>query len=97
VLKVQPPPHYASEWRTCALAAAYAAAFGQATVETVAFSRTNAVFLLSGLVGYDIASQVVDGPTGRRGSTVEAELAKLIDDDLWTRQAVSAWLASIGL
>src|SRR5690606_4889556 len=42
------------EWRTCALAAAYAGAFGPQSIEKPEFSYSMAIWRLSQLVGFDI-------------------------------------------
>ncbi len=84
------------EWQTCALAAAYAGAFGPQSIEKPEFSYTMAIWQLSQLVGFDIGQHQVTGPTGRRGSVAE-EMIKLVDENLWTRAGVAEWLASIGV
>lgn len=84
------------EWRTCALAAVYAGAFGAASIEAPGFSYSQAVWRLSQLVGYNLGERVVDGPTGRR-STVADEMIKLVDENLWSRAGVVEWLASEGM
>ena len=84
------------EWQTCALAAAYAGAFGPQSIEQPEFSYTMAIWRLSQLVGFDIGTHQVSGPTGRRGSVAE-EMIRLVDDNYWTRAGVAEWLASIGV
>lgn len=84
------------EWQTCALAAAYAGIFGRAAVEQPEFSYTQACWLLSQVLCYDPAKLIVEGPTGRRLPVAE-EMVKLVDDNLWNRRAVAAWLGSVGL
>lgn len=84
------------EWRTCALAAAYAGVFGPGEIERPSFSYSQACWLLGQVLGYDPAKLIVEGPTGRRLPVAE-EMIKLTDNDLWTRRAVAAWLGSIGL
>lgn len=85
-----------TEWQTCALAAAYAGIFGPGEIEKPEFSYSQACWLLSQVVGYDPAKLIVEGPTGRRLSVAE-EMVKLVDDNLWNRRAVAAWLGSVGL
>ncbi len=84
------------EWRTCALAAAYAGAFGPQSIEQPEFSYSMAVWRLSQLVGFDIGKHQVNSPGGRWGSVAE-EMVKLVDENLWTRAGVAEWLASMGM
>jgi len=84
------------EWRTCALAAAYAGAFGPQSIERPEFSYSMAVWQLSQTLGYDIGQTIVTGPTGRN-LPLSDEIIKLVDDNLWTRSGVADWLCSIGL
>jgi len=84
------------EWRTCALAAAYAGAFGPQAIEKPEFSYSMAIWRLSQLVGFDIGTHQVNSPGGRRGSVAE-EMVKLVDVNLWTRAGVAEWLASMGM
>lgn len=84
------------EWRTCALAAAYAGAFGPQSIEQPEFSYTMAVWRLSQRVGFDIGAGLVRSPGGRCGSVAE-EMVKLVDENLWTRAGVADWLASMGM
>lgn len=84
------------EWRTCALAAAYAGAFGPPAIEQPEFSYTMAVWRLSQLVGFDIGTHQVRSPGGRIGSVAE-EMVRLVDVNLWTRTGVAEWLASMGM
>jgi hypothetical protein len=84
------------EWRTCALAAAYAGAFGPQSIEQPEFSYSMAVWRLSQLVGFDIGTHRVNSPGGRRGGVAE-EMVKLVDVNLWTRAGVADWLASMGM
>jgi len=84
------------EWRTCALAAAYAGAFGPQSIERPEFSYSMAVWWLSQLVDFDIGQHRVNSPGGRRGSVAE-EMVKLVDVNLWTRAGVAEWLASMGM
>ena len=84
------------EWRTCALAAAYAGVFGPTEIERPEFSYSQACWLLGQVLGYDPSKLVVEGPTGRRLPVAE-EMTKLIDENLWTRRGVAAWLGSVGL
>lgn len=83
------------EWRTCTMAAAYAGAFGPASVEKPDFSYSMAVWRLSQMIGWDIGTIQVTGPTGRQNSVAD-EMIALTDDNLWTRAGVAEWLASIG-
>lgn len=83
------------EWRTCALAAAYAGAFGPESIERPDFSYSMAVWRLSQRVGFDIDQRQVVGPTGRHNNLVD-EMIKLIDENLWTRAGVAEWLESQG-
>lgn len=83
------------EWRTCALAAAYAGAFGPDSIERPDFSYSMAVWRLSQRVGFDIGQRQVVGPTGRH-NTLADEMIQLIDDNLWTRAGVAEWVASLG-
>jgi len=84
------------EWRTCALAAAYAGCFGLQAIEQPEFSYSMAVWRLSQRVGFDIGQHQVNSPGGRRGSVAE-EMVKLVDVNLWTRAGVAEWLASMGM
>lgn len=83
------------EWRTCALAAAYAGAFGPQSIERPDFSYSMAIWRLSQRVGYNIGERQVVGPTGRHNNLAD-EMIKLIDDNLWTRVGVAEWVASLG-
>lgn len=83
------------EWRTCALAAAYAGAFGPQAIERPDFSYSMAVWRLSQRVGFDIGKRQVVGPTGRHNNLAD-EMIKLVDDNLWTRAGVAEWVASLG-
>lgn len=84
------------EWRTCALAAAYAGAFGPQSIEKPEFSYSMAIWRLSQLVGFDIGQHQVTGPTGRLNDLAD-EMIKLVDENLWTRAGVAEWLASLGV
>lgn len=84
------------EWRTCALAAAYAGAFGPRAIERPAFSYSMAIWKLSQRLGFDIGKFQVTGPTGRQNNLAD-EMIKLVDENLWTREGVAEWLASIGV
>lgn len=84
------------EWRTCALAAAYAGIFGPGEIERPDFSYSQACWLLGQVLGYDPAKLIVEGPTGRRLPVAE-EMIALTDVDLWTRRGVAAWLGRVGL
>lgn len=83
------------EWRTCALAAAYAGAFGPQAIERPDFSYSMAIWRLSQRVGFDIGKRQVVGPTGRHNNLAD-EMIKLVDDNLWTRAGVAEWVASLG-
>lgn len=84
------------EWRTCALAAMYAGAFGAESVERPDFSYTQALWRLSRLVGFKIGDYAVDGPTGRRNNLAD-EMIQLVDENKWSRAGVAEWLMSEGL
>lgn len=84
------------EWRTCALAAAYAGCFGPRSIEKPAFSYSMAIWQLSQRLGFDIGKLQVIGPTGRQNNLAD-EMIKLVDENLWTRTGVAEWLASIGV
>lgn len=83
------------EWRTCALAAAYAGAFGPQSIERPDFSYSMAVWRLSQRVGFDIGQQPVAGPTGRRSNLAD-EMIQMVDENLWTRAGVADWVESLG-
>lgn len=83
------------EWRTCALAAAYAGAFGPQSIEKPEFSYSMAIWRLSQRVGFDIGQRQVIGPTGRHNNLAD-EMIKLVDENLWTRAGVAEWVASLG-
>ena len=83
------------EWRTCALAAAYAGCFGPQSIEQPEFSYSMAIWRLSQRVGFDIGKRQVVGPTGRHNNLAD-EMIKLVDENLWTRAGVAEWLTSIG-
>ncbi len=83
-------------YRTCAVAAAYAGAFGPQSIERPDFSYSMAVWRLSQKVGYDLNGRSVYGPTGRYQPIAE-EMMQLVDKDYWTREGLVEWLASVGL
>ena len=85
-----------TEWRTCALAAAYAGAFGAHTIERPEFSYSMALWQLSQKLGYDLHQTIVYGPTGRCQPVID-EMVQLIDQDGWTREGVAQWLRSLNL
>lgn len=85
-----------TEWRTSALAAAYAGAFGPRSVESPEFSYSMAIWRLSQKLGYDLRQTVVSGPTGRCQPILN-EMIQLVDEDGWTRDGIAAWLASLNL
>jgi hypothetical protein len=79
------------EWRTCAVAAAYAGAFGPQVIERDEFSYSQAVWHLSDLVGYDLNELHVLGPTGRVSAVMD-EMVLLTDTNFWTRLGLVHWL-----
>lgn len=79
------------EWRTCALAATYAGAFGPQAIERDVFSYSMAIWELSDLVGYDLNELHVLGPTGRLSAVCD-EMVLLTDTNLWTRLGLVHWL-----
>lgn len=83
-------------WHTCALAAAYAAAYGRETVERPEFSYSMALFRLARIIGYRADELTVTGPTGRV-QPVSEEVMQLVDINYWTRQGVAEWLEDIRL
>ncbi|WP_420643024.1 hypothetical protein [Candidatus Leptofilum sp.] len=83
------------EWHTCALAAAYAGAFGPQSIERPDFSYSMAIWRLSQRIGFNIGERQVIGPTGRHNNLAD-EMIKLVDDNLWTRAGVADWVASLG-
>ncbi|NJN53571.1 MAG: hypothetical protein HC804_01745 [Anaerolineae bacterium] len=83
-------------WHTCALAAAYAGAYGREAIERLDFSYSMASFRLARVIGYRADELTVTGPTGRV-QTVAEEMMQLVDENLWTRQGVAEWLEGIGL
>lgn len=83
------------EWRTCALAAAYAGAFGPQSIERPDFSYSMAIWRLSQRVGYDLGACQVVGPTGRHNNLAD-EMIRLVDENLWTRAGVADWVESLG-
>ena len=85
-----------TEWRTCALAAAYAGAFGPRSIERPEFSYSMALWQLSQKLGYDLNQTIVYGPTGRCQPVID-EMIQLIDADGWTREGVVQWLQSLHL
>jgi len=72
------------EWRTCALAAAYAGAFGPGSIERPEFSYSMVVWRLSQRVGFDI-------------SAIAEKMITLVDENFWTRAGVAEWLESMGI
>jgi hypothetical protein len=83
------------EWRTCALAAVYAGAFGPQSIERPDFSYSMAVWRLSQRVGFNVGQRQVIGPTGRHNNLAD-EMIKLVDENLWTRAGVADWLEALG-
>lgn len=84
------------EYSTCAVAAAYAGAFGPQSIERPDFSYSMALWRLSQKVGYDLNTLIVNGPTGRRQSVAE-EMMQLVDINHWSREGLVEWLESLGL
>lgn len=84
-----------AEYRTCALAAAYAGAFGANAVEQPDFSYTMAVWRLSQRLGFVLEHTLVRGPTGRQQNLVK-EMIDLTDVNFWTRHGIAEWLRIIG-
>lgn len=84
------------EWRTCALAAAYAGAFGARSVERPSFSYSQAVWELSQKVGLDIGITRIVGPTGRKNNVAD-EMIALTDKNLWTRAGIAKWLQTAAI
>jgi hypothetical protein len=83
------------EYRTCALAAAFAGAFGPQSIERPEFSYSMAIWRLSQRVGFDIGQRQVIGPTGRHNNLAD-EMIRLVDENLWTRTGVADWVESLG-
>ncbi len=90
--------HYAyerrTEWRTCALAAAYAGAFGAESIQKSSFSYSMAIFRLSNLINLDIGKTNITGPTGRQNNIAD-EMIQLTDNNLWETDGIVEWLASL--
>lgn len=84
------------EWRTCALAAIYAGAFGSESIQQPEFSYSQAVWRLSQRLGYDIGKRPVVGPTGRHNNLAD-EIMALNDVNKWSRAGIAEWLASQSL
>lgn len=82
-------------WKTCALAAAYAGAFGPQSIERPEFSYSMVVWQLSQKLGYDIGKTIATGPTGRK-LPIADEIIELVDVNLWTRAGVADWLQTVG-
>lgn len=82
------------EWRTCALAAAYAGAFGPQSIEQPEFSYSMAIWRLSERIGLDLAHFVVEGPTGRF-QIIPDEMIALVDQNYWTRPGVAHWIRTL--
>lgn len=85
-----------TQWYTCAVAAAYAGAFGPHSIERPEFSYSMALWRLSQKVGYDLNQRLVCGPTGRHQSVAE-EMVQLVDQNLWNREGLVEWLRSVKL
>jgi len=79
------------EWRTCAVAAAYAGAFGPGSIERGEFSYSMAIWELGDLVGHDLNELHVLGPTGRVSAVMD-EMVLLTDTNYWTRLGLVHWL-----
>lgn len=84
------------EFRTCAIAAAYAGAFGPSSIEDSDFSKSMALWKLKRKLGYSLEELKVFGPTGRDNSLAQ-EIINLTDVDGWNRRGIAEWLESIGL
>lgn len=80
-----------TSWHTCAVAAAYAGAFGRISIERADFSYSMAIWRLNKQVGYNLDQLQIVGPTGRT-STVYDEMVLLTDVNLWTRAGLVEWL-----
>jgi hypothetical protein len=85
-----------TEWRSCALAAAYAGAFGPQAVERSEFSYSEAIWRLSKQVGYNLDQLFVIGPTGRFSAVCD-EMTLLIDANFWSRRGVAEWLPTAAI
>lgn len=83
------------EWRTCALAAATAALLGPQYVERDDWSLSEATWLLSQALGYDLRVQKAPGPWGG-AVIIRDELMRLVDREEWSRRAVALWLMQVG-
>lgn len=77
-------------YKTCAIAAAYAGAFGPKSIERPAFSYSQAVYTLSLLLNFDLKQTVTD-PAGGRGPLV-VRIIKLTDVHYWDTAGIVAWL-----
>lgn len=84
------------EWKTCAIAAAYAGAFGAESIERPDFSYSMAVYRLSKLIGYDMHKLRMNLPTGTQ-MPLDEGIMSLVDNHLWTRQGVAELLMDNGL
>ncbi len=92
-----------TEWRTCALAAAYVGAFGPNAInERTGQSMVNAG--LEPLIGYHPDMLTIAGPplpinggTAHHVRSVSATIQALNDNHGWTRLAIARWLAQQGL
>ena len=85
-----------TEWRTCAIAAAYAGMFGARSVETSEFSISMALWRLKQVLGYDLRKTIITDPEGATGS-IESACIRLIDVHGWSRPGVAQWLETEGL
>lgn len=96
-----------TEWRTCAVAAAYAGAFGARAIETAVPvcsparqmsltgpSGSQMAWQLGQHLGIDLQNTAVYGPTGRR-QPIANEMIALVDRDGWTRAGIVSWLQSL--
>lgn len=81
---------------TCAVAAAYAGAFGPQAVEQSGFSWSEAVWRLNRHIGYNLDELLVVGPT-RRQSTIYDEMILLNDANGWSRAGVAEWLPTAAI
>lgn len=83
------------EWTTCALAAAYAGAFGAKAVERDDWSPDEAIWKLEMVLGYNVRTQRITSPN-RYETTIEKEIYHLVDAKMWSREGVALWLITQG-
>lgn len=82
-------------WLTCAVAAAYAGAFGAESIEEQRLSPSLVKWRLGHLIGVDLDTVTVTGPTGRTQPVLD-EMISLMDTDGWSRAGIAEWLYSQG-